>query len=268
MHRSRCAPLDRARATAAARARCAGPTRGRSPSGQRWGRARLLGAALGYGGSSMGLSLLVSCAAQSAPSFPTAPSLPTAERRPDAIAVDFLTESPRARDRGEVSDAVVTLRTPLGIDAAYTTVRRFFRAVVQEDTAALGLLLIPQAVTQDLGTLGPSKPNQPARAREAVNFWSQRFRQHEYQQLAAHVIYREPDIETYRVAQLQALPAFLRQGLGPSSSTMAETDLVLRVPIVTSGIRSERLLGTELYFWLRRVDDRYLITYLAEPFPF
>jgi len=225
-------------------------------------------AAARHGGLCIGLGLLMGCGAQAASSFPTASSLPTSERRPYAVAVDFPTEPPRTRDRAEVSEGVVTLRTPLGIDAAYGTVRAFFRAVVQEDTTALGALFVSQALTQDLGTQGPSKPNQPPRTREALNFWTQRFRQHEYQQLAAEVIYREPDIETYRVGQIQSLPAALRQGLGPSASTMAETDVVLRVPIITTGIRSERLLGPELYFWLRRVEDRYVINYLAEPFPF
>ena len=49
---------------------------------------------------------------------------------------------------------------------------------------------------------------------------------------------------------------------------MADTDLLLRVPIVTGSVRSEQLFGREIYLWLRRSSDRYVIYHLVEPYPF
>ena len=160
---------------------------------------------------------------------------------------------------------MVTLRTPLGNEAARAAVRAFFHAVAQEDLNALGAVVAPGAVIQELPQ-GASAGS--SRTREALNFWGQRFRQKDYGALGSQLVYRETDIETIRAADVDALPAVVRRGPGPGAGRMAESDLVLRVPVLTPSVRSERLLGSEVYFWLRRTGDRYVISYIAEPYPF
>jgi len=236
---------------------CVPPERRRPRTGATLGACSVL--VLGAAGS-------VGCGSAGSEPLRTAGSLPSAERRPDAIAVDLPTEPPATREQAEPSQGVVTLRTPLGVEAARTTVRTFFRAVVQEDLNALGAVLSPQAVVQDLSP-GPSGQAAPGRTREALNFWGQRFRQHEYGALGSQVIYRDSEIETYRANEVEALPAAVRQAAGAALDGLGESDLVLRVPIVTRSIKSDRLLGPELCFWLRRSGDRYVIIHLAEPFP-
>jgi hypothetical protein len=206
------------------------------------------------------------CSPAGAEPLLTAPSLPSAPRRPDAIAVDLPTDPPATREQAVPSDSVVTLRTPLGVEAARTAVRSFFRAVAQEDLNALGALLGPQAMVQDVSP-GPSGQAGTGRTREALSFWGQRFRQHEYGLLASQVIYRDAEVETYRKDEVEALPAAVRQATAAALGGLGEGDLVLRVPIVTRSVKSERLLGAELCFWLRRSTDRYVIIHLAEPFP-
>jgi ketosteroid isomerase-like protein len=224
-------------------------------------RAARLGLALGLAASGA-----AGCSGSGAEAFRTAAALPSAGRRPDAVAVDLPTEPPATRERAEAADGAVTLRTPLGVEAARATVRTFFRAIAQEDLNALGAVLSPQAMVQDLSG-GAAGVAGPGRTREAINFWGQRFRQHEYGLLASQVIYRDADVETYRAGEADALPNAVRQAASTALGTLAEGDLVLRVPVVTHSIGSERLLGTELCFWLRRSGDHYLIIHLAEPFP-
>ena len=214
----------------------------------------------------LGAASVAGCGGPGSEPFRTAASLPSGERRPDAIAVDLPTEPPAARGEVPAGDGVVTLRTPLGTEAARATIRAFFRAVIQEDLTGLGSVLGSAAVVQDLSAAASGQGG-PGRTREALNFWGQRFRQHEYGLLALQVVYRDSEIETYRPSELGALPATLRQAASAALSGLGDDDLVLRVPIVTQNVKSERLFGSELCFWLRRSGDHYVIIHLAEPFP-
>ncbi|MBI4702362.1 MAG: hypothetical protein HY744_14665 [Deltaproteobacteria bacterium] len=209
------------------------------------------------------LGPLGACAAAEPAGLATATALPSGHVRPAAVAIDPTSRPPAPRERAQAADAVVTLRTPLGTDAARATVRRFFQAVLREDLAALTETLAPRAMVADL------RPAGGGAERGAASWWRQRFQKHDYPQLAAGLPYREADVETYRGAELEALAPELRRAAEHAGGARRESDIVvLRVPVTAHSIGSERLLGDELYFWLERQDDRYRIYHIDEPFPF
>ena len=193
------------------------------------------------------------CAA--GPGFATAGSLEAARRRPDGVAVDPTGEPSRARERAEVSERLVTLRTPLGADRAVDTVSELFRKIVIEDSDGLEALFTREA-TAGNGSGGTSST--PL----AVLWWQQRFRRLDYTRLAGEPIFREAELEIYRAEDsVDALPhpAIRLDALG-------ETDIVIRLPILTSHAGADRLFGDEMIFWLRREGDRYKIYRVIEDF--
>ncbi len=206
------------------------------------------------------LPMLAACGGAGAPRFPTATSLPDDERQPDGIAVDLSSEPPPLRDRAQSSDVLVTLRTPLGIDVAKAVVRRFFDSVTREDMAAMQSLVRFSAVVQDTR----SRSRGP-RSHGLVTLWRRRFAKRDHQALASRVIYREADVTVFHGAAVDTLPLEVKY-LDPSDAT-EPSDVVLKVPIATPIIKSERLFGDELYFWLRRDGDRYQIYRMAEAVP-
>lgn len=198
-------------------------------------------------------ALVAGCAA--GPGFATAGSLETARRRPDGVAVDPTGEPPRARERAEASERLVTLRTPLGADRAVDTVSELFRKIVIEDSDGLEALFTREA-TAGNGNGGTSAT--PL----AVLWWQQRFRRLDYTKLAGEPIFREAEVEIYRAEdEVDALPhpAIRLEALG-------ETDVVIRLPILTSHAGADRLFGGEMIFWLRREGDRYKIYRVIEDF--
>jgi hypothetical protein len=198
-------------------------------------------------------ALLAGCAA--GPGFTTAGSLETARRRPDGVAVDPTGEPPRAREPAQASDRLVTLRTPLGADRAVDTVSELFRKIVIEDSDGLEALFTREA-TAGNGNGGT------AATPLAVLWWQQRFRRLDYTRLAGEPIFREAELEIYRAEDdIEALPhpAIRLEALG-------ETDVVIRLPILTSHAGADRLFGDEMIFWLRRDGDRYKIYRVIEDF--
>lgn len=198
-------------------------------------------------------ALTIGCGA--GPGFATAGSLETARRRPDGVAVDPTGEPPRAREHAEASERLVTLRTPLGAERAVDTVSELFRKIVIEDSDGLEALFTREA-TAGNGNGGSS--NTPL----AVLWWQQRFRRLDYTRLAGELIFREAEVEIYRAEdEVEALPhtAIRLEALG-------ETDVVIRLPILTSHAGADRLFGDEMIFWLRREGDRYKIYRVLEDF--
>jgi hypothetical protein len=198
-------------------------------------------------------ALVAGCAA--GPGFATAGSLETARRQPDGVAVDPTGEPPRARERAEASERLVTLRTPLGADRAVDTVSELFRKIVIEDSDGLEALFTREA-TAGNGSGAPSST--PL----AMLWWQQRFRRLDYTRLAGEPIFREAELEIYRAEdEVDALPhpAIRLEALG-------ETDVVIRLPILTSHAGADRLFGDEMIFWLRREGDRYKIYRVVEDF--
>lgn len=195
--------------------------------------------------------------------FPTASKLPDDERRPDGIAVDLASDPPATQDRADSQDELVALRAPLGVDAAHETLRMFFDAMVGEDIAAISGVTDPNAQVQDLRVIGTASPSPTNHGLSTL--WRQRFRKREYQRLASQLLYREADVTTYRSADLDALPINVRYL--PEITPPEPTDVVMRVPITSHTLNNERLLGDELFFWLRREGSRYVIYRMAEDIP-
>ncbi len=201
----------------------------------------------------------VGCETQVPATFPTAAEHSDDERRPDGIAVDLTSEPPGPKALGHTEDKILTLETPLGVDVALSTVRGFFDSLETEDISTMLQFVESGAMLHDTSP----RTNRPVHNVTAL--WRQRFRKHEYHLLATRLVYREGDITTYRGDQLEMLPISVRY-LTPPVHT-EPTDIVLRVPIVTHRIKSRRVFGDELFFWLRRVDDKLTIYRVAEDVP-
>jgi len=188
--------------------------------------------------------------------FVTARELPEGPRRPDGVAVDPSSETPKVEDVAGTAKGLVTLRTPLGADAAMVTVGAFFRAIVAEDADSLEALFTRDALMiNPAGGPGGGSP-------QAALYWTQRLRRLDYTKLAGEVVYREAELEIFRSDDaFEATPH-------PSirADALAAGDVVVRVPIVTPRVGSDKLLGEEVLLWLRRDVDRFRIYRVLEDF--
>lgn len=205
----------------------------------------------------MALCALCNCGAPSSNTLVTASELPEQRRRPDGVAVDPTSTPPNAKDVAATTDGLVTLRTPVGLEQAYTTVQTFFQAITDEDADLLGTVL-----TRDALNTNPAHAGGPAGSPSASLFWAHRFRRLDYTKLAGEVIYRENDLEVYRAGEelgLSPHPAVRTDALGPG-------DIVLRVPVLTARLGTERFFGDEILIWLRRTGNEYKIYRLLEEF--
>lgn len=211
------------------------------------------------------IALSIGCAGSS-------PVIPTDDkRRPDGVAVDPLESPPAAVDVAEASSGVVSLRAPLGVDAARATVSAFFEAVGNEDGEALMKLLSMDAVWV----------NPTSRAREpAYSIFSRRFGRLDYGAVAGvkfwgdeHVLEGEDAVRAWA----QLVPAAAPPGAGvaqPAAAssplfldTLDQGDVLVRAPInITRGSGAASLFGAEVALVLRRDEDRYVIRRLAEDF--
>lgn len=205
------------------------------------------------------ISVLAACDTHVPATFPTAAQHPEGERQPDGIAVDLTSEPPAATIEARSEDKVVTLQTPLSIDVAMATVRAFFLSMEAEDIGEMAKVVESGALLHDL-SVGAARP-----IHNVTALWRQRFGTHDFQQLSTRLLYREGDITVFRGPQLEVLPVAVRY-LSPSVAA-EPTDVVLRVPVVTHTIDSRRVLGDEVFFWLRRTDDTFTIYRMAEDVP-
>jgi len=178
-------------------------------------------------------------------------------RHPDGVAIDPASAPPPARDRAAASDGLVTLRTPLGVDRAVATVEELFRRVVVEDGDGLEGLF-----TRDAVAISPAVGGSPGQSPSALLLWQGRFRKLDYTKLAGEPIYREAELQIFRPDDaVETLP---HPSIHPEA--LGGTDVVVRVPILTTRIGSERLFGDELVLWMRRDGDRYRIYRVLEDF--
>jgi hypothetical protein len=202
----------------------------------------------------VGAAGALGCGASSSAVIPAGAETEDGRRRPDGVAIDPAGAPPPTKDRAGSSDGLVTLRTPLGADAARDVVAALFGAITREDDRALTALFAPEAQA-----VSPAGSGQPARLKD---WWEQRFRRLEYTKLAGEPIFRDADLELYRsddAGETVPHPAVRLTELEP-------TDVVLRVPVAVSRAGTERLLGEELVIWLRRDGDRYRIYRILEEF--
>ncbi len=192
--------------------------------------------------------------------FPTASKLPDGKRRPDAVAVDLASEPPAWQATSESKDGLMTLRTPLGVTVALRTIKAFLSAVVREDMSDMSAVLHPGAQVSNTRTGSKSY------AQNMTYMWRRRFQKRKFELLSNRLVYRSADVMTYRPEHLEALPVNVR--MVAAKQSMNPGDLLMRVPIATTSVRNQRLLGDEIVFWLRRKGDRFVIYHMAEDVPF
>jgi hypothetical protein len=200
------------------------------------------------------------CERHEAARFPTQSDLPDTERRAAGIAVDLNSSPPPSVDQASTDHSVVSLRAPLGLNAAHDVISAFFEAVYAEDVTAMSDLVRPKALVLDM------RRTTGAKSHIVTTLWRQRFQKRDYQALGGQLVYRQGDVATYRGDQLGALPLSVRYL--DEGDDVRPNDLVLRVPVITHSVRNERLFGDEVFFWLRRRGSRYVIYRMAEEVPF
>ncbi len=203
------------------------------------------------------LALLVACGAGCASTGSLGPlDGEHVRRHPDGVAIDPASSPPPARDHVSSADGLVTLRTPLGADRAVATVDELFRKVVVEDGEGLEALF-----TRDAVAVSPT-PGGPGQSPSALLLWQSRFRKLDYTKLAGELVYRDAEIQLFRAGDtVDALP---HPSVHPEA--LGADDIVLRVPILTTHMGSERLFGDELVLWMRRDGDRFRIYRVLEDF--
>jgi hypothetical protein len=135
---------------------------------------------------------------------------------------------------------------------AMSVVRAFFRAVGDEDQAALEASLASDATVSGAGTDGGP----------ADRFWERRFNKLDYVAIGGEPLYRESLVETYRYDDLEE-PTMGRP-LRPSA--MTPKDVLIRVPIARTRLGVDRLFGDEILFLLSRTDRAFLIHTMFEDF--
>jgi len=153
----------------------------------------------------------------------------------------------------------VALRTPLGHDAALQLLSSFFDALIRENHSLLSKTTNGRASLHDL------RPRARRTAYHAGHVWRGRFRKRSYEKLRDILVFRPSDVITYDRKSYQRLPRPLRQKAKPK---LDNQDLVLQVPLLVHTLNGRRYLAEEMTFWLERQQGRYVITHIAEVFPF
>lgn len=170
------------------------------------------------------------------------------------MAIDPVSAPPAPVDRANAADGLVTLRTPLGVEVARAVVLELLQRITREDSEGMAGLF-----TRDALAILPTSSNQTTQAKD---WWDQRFRRLEYTKLAGEQVARESEFEIYRAEDSPELPAHASIRTG----ALGDTDVVIRVPIITNRVGQDRLLGDEMVLWLRREGDQYRIYRILEDF--
>jgi hypothetical protein len=155
---------------------------------------------------------------------------------------------PKAVDRAPAR-GVVTLREPLGVEAARDVVRAYIHAFEREDVEGLGQLLTPDA--------GPLFGGRGGRG-GLLEQWRTRMKNFDYGRLAGGEVARFDRIERFEYDELGA------PGAPPRPPEMKAGELLLRVPIATPRIGADQLFGDVVILLLRREESRLKIAGVAE----
>lgn len=184
------------------------------------------------------------------------PEIESSRRRPDGVAIDPTSAPPTPRDRAEVREGLVTLRTPIGADRALDIVDDFFRRVVRKDNAFDAIF------TRDAIATGGGTQNGPEGSRNLSSWWTMRYQKLDYTKLAGEPIYQASEAQLFRADDApDSLPSqqIKLDGLN-------EGDVVVYLPVVTAHAGADRYFGDEMIFWLRRDGDRFKIYRVQEEF--
>jgi hypothetical protein len=198
--------------------------------------------------------LIAGCAAhQPGLRFETASDLAMDEpRRPTGVAVDPASEVPEATPQGDAARALLVLRPPADLSAAYSVVRAFFAAVVKEDIAELERLLTDNASLELDAQTGK---------RRAGALWRSRLAQLDYNRLPGQELYRESEIEAYRKSDFEELESRSRPKV-----ELDDQDVVLKVPLLVTKLDKVRVFGSEIVFVLKPLGRSFKIAEMIEPF--
>ena len=172
--------------------------------------------------------------------------------RAPAVVLEPLARLPQPTTAGATGPGLAVLREPRNREAVREAVRRFFRAVVEEDWQALQNLIDPDAqVTVDArGTRW-----------QALTFWRLRLRKLDYTKLSGHVVFQDSAIETYSSEDLSAL-----DNSRTFPFVIEPQEVLVQVPIETRSVDGVKLLGEEISFLFAPVDPGYSIVQMIEPF--
>ncbi|PIE05568.1 MAG: hypothetical protein CSA75_04070 [Sorangium cellulosum] len=148
---------------------------------------------------------------------------------------------------------LVLLKEPVDISEAMQVVRTFFRAVADEDMDMMRSVLANEAQALPIGNGDP---------KEAERFWERRFSKFDYTALGGEPMYRESMVETYRYEDLEEPLA----GRPQRPATMKSNDVLIRVYVTHTRIGINRVLGSEIFFVLRRTERKFEVQALHEDF--
>jgi hypothetical protein len=179
----------------------------------------------------------------------TAVELPPQPRHPDGVMLDPPSAIPSAEDRAQAR-GVVALREPVGEEEPLRVVHDFIHGFVHVDREGLHQMLAEHATQLDAHGAGS--------AESLRAFFDLRLRSFDYTRLAGTEVYRVDQVERYAYDELggggaRARPAEMREG-----------DLLVRVPILTPHVGSDRLFGDVMVLLLRREEGRFKIAGYGE----
>jgi hypothetical protein len=124
------------------------------------------------------------------------------------------------------------------------------RAAVNEDPERLSAFLSPQAYVDT-----------PSGRTSARAYWQTRLSQLDYTELRGQLLFRDEDIETFRVEDLAHVPPERRP-----SVTLETDEIAVRVSVHISWAGRTRLFGDELTFRLQPDGPTFSIAEIAEDF--
>ncbi len=173
---------------------------------------------------------------------------------PPAVGwVDPVFVAPLPHPQAKVTGQVVTLRPPVPEQEMLHLVRRFCRAVTEEDLEQVTELALPEAVvvSRMRGGVG-----------SLVEQWRTRFRSLNYDALRGQPLYRASEIETYAYDDWEGAPV----GRPSRPTEMVPGDRFVQVPMAIVRVGGERVFGDELGFVLRPSGGTYRIRAIVEEF--
>lgn len=163
------------------------------------------------------------------------------KRVPDGVAIDGVMAPPPASEVAESGASVVTLKAPLGDDAAFEALRRYFEAVSSENADALR-----RTLSSDALFVNPS-----TNARDnAFLLWSRRFSRLDYRSVSAGGIVSRENVSLRRVSERDAV--------------RGDTDIEATLRL--SAAAPPALFGESMVARLRREEGRFVIVEIVEDF--
>ena len=115
-------------------------------------------------------------------------------------------------------------------------------------------------LTRDATIVSPATGTPQARLPTAGVFFAQRFRRLDYTKLAGETLYHRSDVVVAHAGDAEAVA----ERMGMAAPGAGEMALRVRLVLVRSG--TDRVLGDEIIFYLRREGSAYRIARMVEDF--